>query len=173
MVAANTTPSSSVTAFTGVVLNAATQVDLKLERLVRDVADSAERATDLGLAQLCLDDTNAVKVANAAAIVKMQTTVAMSDHEKEKLKAKVRNNDGWYKSKLRKERRRTDRLEGLVEILLEQQTMPATEESRALFTKKREQFEKAHKAKWARSDAEVYPSGQAMHGPYSSDMDSD
>lgn len=166
---ANAAPSTAVAAVTDAVLSAVTQVDHKLERLVRDVADSAERPVDLGLAQLCLDDTNAAKVANAAAIVKMQVQVATVDFEKERLKEDVRNNDGYHRSKVRKERMRIDRLEGLLEILMEEISMPATKETRALLAKKIEQFEKAHKARCVRSDAEVLQAGPATPGPYSSD----
>ncbi|KAK3502523.1 hypothetical protein B0T13DRAFT_534190 [Neurospora crassa] len=151
MVAANAAPSTAVAAVTGTVLSAVTQVDHKLERL------------------LCLDDATAAKVANAAAIVKMQVQVATVDFEKERIKEDVRNNDGYHRSKVRKERMHIDRIEGLLEILMEERTMPATNETRALFAKKIEQFEKAHKARRARSDAEVLQAGPATPGPYSSD----
>ncbi|KAK1777118.1 hypothetical protein QBC45DRAFT_417525 [Copromyces sp. CBS 386.78] len=148
---------------------AAPQDMVALDRLVRDIADGAERATNLGLAQLTLHDTNAAKVANAAAIFKMQEHVAVVGHRGEKHEIKVHGNVQDLQSQLRMERRRTDRLEKLVEILLEERTMPATEENRALFTKKIDKVERQYKATCAKQDVAEVERRRVTRGPYSSD----
>ncbi|CCC11735.1 hypothetical protein SMACR_04717 [Sordaria macrospora] len=93
--------------------------------------------------------------AAAAANFKMQEHAAEVGPEKEKLGVKVEDTEDDLKCQLRMEGRRIDRLEKLVDIfiLLEDITMPATEENRALFTKKIDEVESQYKATCAKQDA--------------------
>lgn len=91
--------------------------------------------------------------AAAAANFKMQEHAAEVGPEREKLGVKVEDTEDDLKCQLRMEGRRIDPLEKLVDILLEDITMPATEENRALFTKKIDEVESQYKATCAKQDA--------------------
>ncbi|KAK3487585.1 uncharacterized protein B0T23DRAFT_446424 [Neurospora hispaniola] len=166
MVAADTRSSS--TAATDVILHAAANVDTDMRQLVRDLAHSAD-PVELGLTQLRIQDVEAAKVATAAAILKLQEdagaakqdtdTIAQNvehvNYENNVLVEAQRNQEGWHNSVRRRHEQRLDRIEGLLDILVQEHAMPVIEETRVSINKKLDEFEEAHKAKCAAEDAEI------------------
>ncbi|EAA33096.1 hypothetical protein GE21DRAFT_5609 [Neurospora crassa] len=151
--AATNTSSSSV-AVKDIILHAAANVGTEMRQLVRDLAHSAD-LIELGLAQLRVNDDEAAKVANAAAILKLEEDADNINYEKDVLLEAQRNQEDWNNSVRREHEKRLDRLEGLLDILVQEHTMPVTEETRVSINKKLNEFEEAHKAKCAAEDAEI------------------
>lgn len=149
-----TNTSSSSVAVKDVILHAAANVGTGMRQLVCDLAHSAD-LIELGLAQLRVHDDEAAKVANAAAILKLQEDADDINYENNVLVEAQRNQEDWNSNVRREHEKRLDRLEGLLEILVQEHTMPVTEETRVSINKKLDEFEEAHKAKCAAEDAEI------------------
>lgn len=140
--------SSAVADVTGDMLNAISRADPLLESVIRMIADGAESAAHLGLAQLQTDDPALAKFAIAAAFQKMQKEMEELDLEQKEFEVVVSRGRMRLESEIDRLDTRADYLEKMVKALV-----MILEENGISCADTLEEMERAYKAECAEEDA--------------------